>query len=732
MPFWFLNAAMLFGLAAASIPLIIHLLTRKRFDVVDWAAMQFLQVSERTRRKIFLEELLLMLLRMGLIALFVLALAAPFLTSQHLAKWGGRGNRDIVIIFDGSYSMGFIGNGPSASQASKDWALQFLDELAPGDSVAVLQAKQQVVPVLATLTTDPNLVRTAIQNLPPPRGGVDWPAAIQAAAQILAASQRAQREIIVLTDGQRFGWADDSSLLRWELLSNRLGEGGAFKPRVWVVNMDPQRPANPANWSMNPLRTTRAVAAANREVTFKTTLQLSGADESALPAHIFLDIDGRSAGELKIPTARLDKGQVPLSFVHRFPNPGSHLVTVRLSDDALPGDNRQDFAVEVLPALPVLLVDGDERINPKIRGTDFLRGALSPARDPNPAVLARVTSASNFEPGQLVRDLSDEPGTAPRVLVLSNVARLTPAQQEGIDRFLADHGGVLVTLGERVDAKAYNDQLFRAGQGWLPAQLVEPVGAEDEPMKAARPVAASFFHPTVDIFRDMPFGGLADARFPKRWKVSTAGATMSTAIAMLTGSEPLLIERPYHNGRVILSTVPLDNSWRTNLTDLPAFVPLAHELVYYLAGARSSEINLSPGQPIRFRPSDDSVSGVVVVQPPDGEPRTLPAKQWPFVYEDTREPGVYTLTTGNNRKHYFVVQYDARESNLAPCTEEDRNKVSALVPNLTYTADSGTVTEALTRGTATKELWLVAVVLVFLMLFGEVWMTRRMALARAK
>src|SRR5260221_313040 len=124
---------------------------------------------------------------------------------------------------------------------------------------------------------------------------------------------------------------------------------------------------------------------------------------------------------------------------------------------------------------------------------------------------------------------------------------------------------------------------------WSPERRCRPVGPEEERMKAARPVAASFFHPAVDIFRETPFGGLPDARFPRRWKVSTAGATMSTAIAMLTGSEPLLIERPYHNGRVILATVPLDNSWRTNLTDLPAFVPLAHELVYHLAGARSSE-----------------------------------------------------------------------------------------------------------------------------------------------
>jgi hypothetical protein len=443
-----------------------------------------------------------------------------------------------------------------------------------------------------------------------------------------------------------------------------------------------------------------------------------------------LEIDGRPAGEVRPPALRLDKGQIPLSFKHRFPNPGSHLVTLRIDNDALPGDNRQDFAIEVLPKLPVLLVDGDDRPSPKVRGTDFLRDALAPARDTTPSVLARVIPISGFEASSLTRDLGDEPGTAPRVLILSNVAKLTPAQNEAVEAFLADHGGVLVTLGDRCEADEYNKKLFLSGQGWLPASLVEPIGNEDDPAKAARPVAASFFHPVVELFRETTFGGLADTRYPKHWKVSLAGAQMSTPIAMLTGRESLLVERPYRNGRVILSTIPLDNSWRTNLTDSPSFVPLVHELVYYLAGSRGSDVNLTPGQPIRFKPNDESSSGVVVLQPPDGEPKTLLAKRWPLTYEETREPGVYTLADGNNRTSYFVVQSDPRESNLGLCNDDDRAKVSALVPNVVYAASTAEVTDALTKGSTTKELWLLAVVVVWLLLFGEVMMTRHMARSR--
>src|SRR5205807_5199526 len=103
----FLNLAMLFGLAGISIPVIIHLLNRRRFDVVDWGAMQFLQISETTRRRLLLEELLLLLLRMGLIALMVLALAAPWAASSLFARLGAGNNCDVVLIFNGSYSMGY-------------------------------------------------------------------------------------------------------------------------------------------------------------------------------------------------------------------------------------------------------------------------------------------------------------------------------------------------------------------------------------------------------------------------------------------------------------------------------------------------------------------------------------------------------------------------------------------------------------------------------------------------
>src|SRR5262245_4840971 len=74
----FLNPIMLFGLAAVSIPIIIHLLNRRKFRRVVWAAMRFLQLSvEQNQKRMRIEDLILLVLRCLLLILIALALARP-------------------------------------------------------------------------------------------------------------------------------------------------------------------------------------------------------------------------------------------------------------------------------------------------------------------------------------------------------------------------------------------------------------------------------------------------------------------------------------------------------------------------------------------------------------------------------------------------------------------------------------------------------------------------------
>jgi hypothetical protein len=760
---------MLLGLPVLLIPPIIHLLNRRRYDVVDWGAMQFLQVSEVKRRRLMIEELLLMALRMGLLGVLVFALAGPFFSSDLSARLGARANRDVVLVIDGSYSMGAtdeLGKG-SPHERAKEWALAFLDELTPGDGVAVLQAKQQVVAVVGELSRDLARVRKKIRELPPPAGGCDWPGALKQAHAILSASPRAEREVVLLNDGQRFGWADPDTLLRWGFLRAELGydrpepPDDQPRPRLWAVNLAAGRPAAPPNWALAPLRGNRPVVPAKREVTFRTELLLHGQKEYSAPHRLRLEVDGKPVKDLPPPrAAKIENGKVPFSFRHRFDTPGSHLVRLTLEPDPpphdrprgypvkdrVPGDNRRAFAVEVVSALRVLLVDGDDSAAvPPERGTDFLKAALAPKGDPAPAVQARVASLREFTPEMLGGE------QRPRVLVLSNVPRLEPAQDEAVGQFLADGGGVLVTLGHRAEADLYNEQLYRGGEGWLPARLDGVEGDEGRLRDAARPDPGSFNHPALDLFRKPVAGGLGEARFPRWWKLTTPGRHAPGVVVgqLRTPGEryPFLVERAYRAGRVLLCPVPLDNSWGTNLPDLLAFVPLAHELVYYLAGARSAEFNLQPGQPLRYRLARaDADLGKFTLRTPLGEVRPLSPSATErgtfaaqlvrqergavLVHDGMRETGVYRLGTPEGATVYYVVQPDARESDLTPCTEEERRAVADVIP-LRYQDERAEIARAWVHERHRQELWLYLLLGLIGLLCLEVWMTRRMVKARA-
>ena len=74
----FLNPIMLAGLAAVSVPIIIHLLNRRKFQKVVWAAMKFLQISvEQNQRRMRVEDMILLALRCLLVFFLALDIAEP-------------------------------------------------------------------------------------------------------------------------------------------------------------------------------------------------------------------------------------------------------------------------------------------------------------------------------------------------------------------------------------------------------------------------------------------------------------------------------------------------------------------------------------------------------------------------------------------------------------------------------------------------------------------------------
>src|SRR5258706_15498391 len=96
------------GVGAVSVPIIIHLLNKRKFEKVLWGAMHFLKVSvEQNQRRLQIEDLLLLALRCLLLLILGLALSRPVACNQSsgVGGWFGQAKVTSVVLIDNSYSM---------------------------------------------------------------------------------------------------------------------------------------------------------------------------------------------------------------------------------------------------------------------------------------------------------------------------------------------------------------------------------------------------------------------------------------------------------------------------------------------------------------------------------------------------------------------------------------------------------------------------------------------------
>ena len=745
---YFINPWMLAGLLGLSLPILAHLLSKKRYDVVHWGAMQFLELNPNARRKLRLEQLLLLLLRMGLIALIVFALARPWTSGGIFSHLATGTSRDVILIIDGSYSMGWEGSSLTPHQAALKKAHQILDELNSGDTIGLIDARDQVRTVIESPTRDLSYVREQLDKLPPPSGSTNLTAAVNQAINILSGTAGSSREIIVLTDGQSLGWkADDENLwARIEDLRNQL----PFPPRLWIWDVTKTEgqtagsSASRVNFSVDRLSLSRELTVPDFPIRLKTKIQYHANNQAAAQSQpevtrkVYLEVDGQRLRDKQQTVLLKPDGEASVEFEYRFGTPGTHVVSVVLDKDNLPGDNRAEAAVSVANAIPVLLVDGNPNRDPTKTETFFLEAALSPSLLKNPLIQASVVPWDRFQPGDL--DKQD-------VVILADVPRVSKTQADALKRFVSEGGGLLVTLGDGVDAGAYNQMLYEEGKGLLPARL-DKIQTPPKDQQGTSVLDTSLELSWLIPFRRASDGQFYLVRFEKWWQVTPAPANpakegdpeASTPIvaAQLETKDPLLITRRLGNGSAMLFTSPMDagSQWNTLGARQHTFVPLIYEMVFHLASPGTSR-NVETGMPLVAEvPADLPVSEYVFTSPDKAEhkPTPQPAEgDRLFVrLNETQLPGVYTFRHKTEPAppaampaEQFVVNFDRAESNLTPLSEEEQKLLesdsrTAFVTGLDH------LMENLVDDSQRAELFRYLMIVFLIILVFEVVMTRRM------
>src|SRR5436305_10993955 len=154
---------MLWGAAAAVIPVALHVFFRSRYRTVRWGAMEFLLAAvEQTSRRHRFQELLLLCARVAVLVLLALALARP--SSQAGASAAGDAV-DAVLLFDTSYSMDAREGTATRLDRAKAAALAILDNLPQNSTIQVVTCADRAESLGPNPAADRDQAREIITNL---------------------------------------------------------------------------------------------------------------------------------------------------------------------------------------------------------------------------------------------------------------------------------------------------------------------------------------------------------------------------------------------------------------------------------------------------------------------------------------------------------------------------------------------------------------------------------------
>ena len=633
-----------FGIAATALPILIHLLNRRKYREMRWAAMRFLVAAMRkNQRRVKVEQWLLLLIRTLVILMAVLAMAKPLLESLGaIALPGQRTHR--VLVLDGSLSMAYLPTDKTRFEQAKALAAQLVRDSRRGDvlSIVLMADPPRVVVGEASPSANQVEVQKEIETLTLPHGGTDLVASFAAIDRVLDVSTVPRKEVIFLTDLQAASWRKGPGSA--EALKSAVAKLEARKAQSVVIDLGKDGGENRA---VTDLRLDSTVVTLNGPPPKVIATVRNFGPNVVTDFKARLLVDGQLGPDQSVPEIAVG-GDATFAFSPTFSSPGDHLIEVRIDDDPLTLDNKRRLAVPVREFVRVLLVDGQPRPESFQSETDYLAQALNP----------EVTSVGSAS--QIRTEIVNESQLGTRELapfdavVLCNVAQVTPAEATALDAYLKEGGGVVVFGGDQVMAENYNQRLFADGKGLLPAKIGALVGDAQTKQGFFEFDAKDYKHPIVSLFANEDSNVIAGLTGAKTWayhKLSIPNDPPSRAQVALwfnTG-DPAIVEVPRHRGKVIQIATSADASWSTWPVH-QSYPPIMEQVIMQAASGRLAERNVRVGQPFDQALPASAAGATVEVNRPDDT--RAPSKLQAvgdvslFHFEETDLSGAYRAKFG--------------------------------------------------------------------------------------
>ena len=654
----FLAAPLLFGLVLAAAPIIIHLLNRRRFKIVEWAPMKYLKLTIRkNRRRIRIEQLLLLILRTALMILLVLAIARPVLSQAGMGGWLSRRARvSRIIVLDDTLSMGYRESGHTALDRGKEAAAEILRATGTQDAVTFLTTTPASDPLVDEASLqDPSKLISQIDALQPSDAACNWPDTFHKIDTSIASAIFPQKEIVLITDLRRGGWSGHVTELanRWASLGIPLKVIDVGSTNTADVSLPKFTQDDPIVLPGQPAKLTASIRndTAQTITNSQATLTVDGDPRPV----ILPDLPPSAATEIPL-SVTLDK-------------PGQHALQLSLPDDALPGDNTRYLSLNVRDHLDLNLVDGRIGAGPFESAGDFLELAVTVGNNP-----WRVQHYGDGDPQAAHPRRAD-------VTAIVDAGTLSPEAVTEYENLVKQGMGLIIFAGEQTDPDLYNDRLWKNGQGLLPAKLNSAI---DGPVRGL----------VVDRFADSPLAPLAKiltaslAKIEaKRLMAVEAPRATDESVRVLArwnddAGHPAVIEKRFGKGRVLLWTISADREWSDWPID-PTYVLAIRSAAEALAWPDGADGNLTAGHPLDYAPIEDRPRTNPRIAPPnEPTPQPMPIENGRFHWPQTSHAGIYTVTwedASGKQQHQLAASFDNIASNLEPLTQ---NQLQNFLGNL--------------------------------------------------
>jgi Mg-chelatase subunit ChlD len=652
------------GIALAAIPIVIHILNRRRYKTVNWAAMDFLlRAMKKNRRRLKFEQWILLATRCLLVFLIATALARPMgCKDSTLASLAGQRSGLHVIVIDNSFSMAYEAGRPSAL-THLDRAKQLAKELietfnAGGEAISIVVASKPASAVLSAPTYDLQAARDAVDRVQQSYGSTDLLGALRFAQEVGQKEKTpGEKRLYVISDGTRSAWetaeADAVKQLAPQLAKDfRITHFNLGRRDQWNQSVLAVRPSGNlvTNRLSNDLVATVQSFGAGPEPLLQWRL-----DDATLPG----------GGQLKF------TGGEPLNVAQSaavFKSGGAHVVAATLNgEDRLRLDNTRNRVLDVVSDLKLLIVEGERGMNRLSSSGAYLELAFAPPKE-GPSESGTTRSDSYVAP-ELISDL--ELGNKVlgdyRAVILAGVGQISPQQADQLALFVKNGGALMVFMGEPVVADNYNQVLLP--RGLMPGALTKRVTVGSGKDGFNFDFNPKNVHYLLKEFENNARSGLDTAQIYTYWQIElkpdakvdrvlnyqtgAAGTTTAPASAPAGGAarDPAITLHQLGQGHVVVVTTTGDpNPEWTTFPAKPNYVTLVHELLAGSVNTGDRWMNVTSGEPLVI-PANLKFTGTptladpsqreIVLEPlPGGGTNAYRSPPLP-------RPGVYRLSTGS-------------------------------------------------------------------------------------